>query len=1573
MKKLTSLFILMIFGSSMLFAQMHTPEQIAQKKMNANGIKPVMSIVDADINAVTNPHATTFTDELFDEQFQFICGDASGEAGIETNGDYIYTSLWNSTGFVCYEMDGTFLGTFQVPGEAGVRDLAYDGTYFYGAAASTALFEMDFVGQSGTLISTLTAAVATRAIAYNPDYDAFYGNNWSDPITLYDRTGGILNQFNCGAYESYYGFAWLNDAGTPWLYGFSQAGGASAAVIVQLDPETGAESGVTFDANVYSTTGAASAGGLAAFDTYAPGWWTILGILQNETIFGLEGGIAGPPPVLDLKLTGISEPNSGFGLGVEDVIIGVKNSGSETQSNFDVQYRVDGGTWVTEMIAGPLAMGESIVYTFTTSYDFSAFAEYYIEAEVILAGDEHPENNSGDKTIENWDPSAWCEYSLTMWDSYGDGWNGNTIQIFGDGVEYVNATIATGFGPETVYFNVGDGAFLTAVFTGTAWPEENTYEVYDSYGELIFADGPTPTGGDIGYASCTPPEPIDAGVTAIISPVSGMLLGIEPVTVMVKNFGSESLAEIPVGFDLDAAGWVNEVVPGPVGPGEEVEYTFTATVDLTEIGTYFIEACTFVPGDVDPLNDCQDAEIVNAEGIYCEASTVTEDEWIANVLIGMIDNASGWQGGVADYTALYTTVGVGIPEAIVVTNGNAWASDNVTVWVDWNDDYVFELGGNEEFVLTNDGTGAVFTGEITAPAGTLEGSHRMRVRMTYSTAPEPCGEASYGEVEDYSLVVGEVIPPEITVDPTSFDVNVEVGATAQEFLEIGNIGDGPLLWGIEVVYPPMETTTPTNVNAKAEANASMTDKDPIANSDWDYDCPAGSVISQPCPDYSTAMTADEGAGYDFYQSFMGGGEINGLRFWGIDAFFDGAAWGPCTGTEPKTFHIGFFADDAGQPGTMINEFTIEVPRTNTGDLFAGAYTMWEYEVALPSSVSLMDGWFSVMAITDPAGCWYLALDAPNGAGVGQQWDGAAWNPQSPMGFCLLGEVVLPWLSVNPLEGNVAPQGSETVTLDFNAGDYPAGTELGACLVLTSNDPVTPEIIIPVNMTVGEIPGPHFIFEGGDPSSPIWTIYIGGAQIEGEDLVDGDEIAVFDGDVMVGLFNLNQVCTPDNQFDNDMTAFSVLTTQPGYQAGNAYSFKCWDASAEVEVDNFTYELFNPYGDAYIGDVFPTGDGQYSIAAIDFLSIATQTFNLSTGFQFISSAIDPVDPNMTVVMGDVLNANLDFVRNSAGQMLRKIGPNWVNGIGNWVVTEGYLVKMYAEDTFTIMGAPVNPATPIDVAVGFQFVSYFPTAPMDALVAFGTIVGDDLDFIRNSAGQMLRKIGPVWVNGIGDAMPGEGYLVKMYAEGEIIYPAVAKSSGKTTLTPSHLIFEGGNAAEAVYTMYINGLELGDEVAAYNGDVVLGSMTVTSDNAYDNALPVFSQLTNGQGYVAGEPITLKVWSNDNIAMIDFEMESVYNSYVSNVYPNNDGEFSVVNLTKGATLSGELVVYPNPASDVITIASSNDISNVTIYNYVGQTVYSSNVSSSKVQINTNNLEAGIYIIRIQTCRGIETQKVTIK
>ncbi len=150
------------------------------------------------------------------------------------------------------------------------------------------------------------------------------------------------------------------------------------------------------------------------------------------------------------------------------------------------------------------------------------------------------------------------------------------------------------------------------------------------------------------------------------------------------------------------------------------------------------------------------ASFTNTPPTYCDAFTTSaQDEYIGNVTCGSINNTTGWQSGVANYTAISTAIAAGSSEAIAVTNsGGAYGtSDYVTVWVDWGADFVFDQGGDEEFLLTNDGTGINFSGSILVPVGTPAGTYTMRVRLSYASAPPPCGSTSWGETEDYSIVV----------------------------------------------------------------------------------------------------------------------------------------------------------------------------------------------------------------------------------------------------------------------------------------------------------------------------------------------------------------------------------------------------------------------------------------------------------------------------------------------------------------------------------------------------------------------------------------------------------------------------------------------------------------------------------------------------------------------------------------------------------------------------------------------------------------------------------------------------
>ncbi len=80
-------------------------------------------------------------------------------------------------------------------------------------------------------------------------------------------------------------------------------------------------------------------------------------------------------------------------------------------------------------------------------------------------------------------------------------------------------------------------------------------------------------------------------------------------------------------------------------------------------------------------------------------------------------------------------------------------------------------------------------------------------------------------------------------------------------------------------------------------------------------------------------------------------------------------------------------------------------------------------------------------------------------------------------------------------------------------------------------------------------------------------------------------------------------------------------------------------------------------------------------------------------------------------------------------------------------------------------------------------------------------------------------------------------------------------------------------------------------------------------------------------------------------------------------------NLTSIIDAQTEISVYPNPATDYLTISSSDcyTINNVVIYDCQGRKVMSSN----NPQINVSGLNDGIYIVEIQTNRGVIKRKIS--
>ncbi len=85
-----------------------------------------------------------------------------------------------------------------------------------------------------------------------------------------------------------------------------------------------------------------------------------------------------------------------------------------------------------------------------------------------------------------------------------------------------------------------------------------------------------------------------------------------------------------------------------------------------------------------------------------------------------------------------------------------------------------------------------------------------------------------------------------------------------------------------------------------------------------------------------------------------------------------------------------------------------------------------------------------------------------------------------------------------------------------------------------------------------------------------------------------------------------------------------------------------------------------------------------------------------------------------------------------------------------------------------------------------------------------------------------------------------------------------------------------------------------------------------------------------------------------------------------------LISVTVGINENGEkefVVVYPNPATDMLNINSNGEVTNVRLINTVGQVVFDQVTN----QINVSELESGVYFIQIDTKNGSTTQKILIQ
>ncbi len=141
---------------------------------------------------------------------------------------------------------------------------------------------------------------------------------------------------------------------------------------------------------------------------------------------------------------------------------------------------------------------------------------------------------------------------------------------------------------------------------------------------------------------------------------------------------------------------------------------------------------------------------------YCSSKgNISDLEFIDLVKIGSINKSSGNDGGYKNNTNLSTEIYLGDSYTIQYSASIQFILRNECwrIWIDYNRDGDFNDAG-ELVVSRTSGSSSILSSTFTVPQTANVGPTRMRISMKNGSSPSPCQTFAYGEVEDYTIILG---------------------------------------------------------------------------------------------------------------------------------------------------------------------------------------------------------------------------------------------------------------------------------------------------------------------------------------------------------------------------------------------------------------------------------------------------------------------------------------------------------------------------------------------------------------------------------------------------------------------------------------------------------------------------------------------------------------------------------------------------------------------------------------------------------------------------------------------------
>ena len=323
----------------------------------------------------------------------------SGSSGCETDGTNFYVTKYNSSLIWKISMTGVVLDSFTIAGVTNLKDLAYDGTYFYGGSSGNIIYQMDF--NIKYKIATISSPnVTVKSISYDPNNDAFWVGDVGTDLSLVSRSGVVLNTIPAATHGllTTYGTAFDTiSAGGPYLWALSSSS-SSSTTLAQLNVATGTQTGLSHDVTTDIALNGGFGGGLWIQSNLFGNTTTIGGMIRGKNIFGYDISTTAAD-LYDMELTSIFVPTL-TPINVNTNITGsIINQGLQTINSYDISYSVDNGTPITQSITGvSISSFQTVNFIHSTPYVGLA-GMHTIKVWVSNLNANVDQNNSNDTLI----------------------------------------------------------------------------------------------------------------------------------------------------------------------------------------------------------------------------------------------------------------------------------------------------------------------------------------------------------------------------------------------------------------------------------------------------------------------------------------------------------------------------------------------------------------------------------------------------------------------------------------------------------------------------------------------------------------------------------------------------------------------------------------------------------------------------------------------------------------------------------------------------------------------------------------------------------------------------------------------------------------------------------------------------------------------------------------------------------------------------------------------------------------------------------------------------------------------